>query len=195
MMRACWTRGGGMCSEPSLNIPNQTWTCLENVQGKCRRFMDYFTGQLREEEQTCLTDLRTTPTTAEPALGVIVTEVWKTPVFREVLINKGPISAAYLVERMCSTLSTEAACTREYICSWQMIRRASADLYGCAVDDHKVFFNADSLDEVLAVGEEFKRACYYHGFEGVCTKECPGMGVGSARSLSLAGLLAFLVSS
>merc|ERR1719159_1745950 len=105
--------------------------------------MEYFIGQLRPDEQTCLTDLRTIPTTAAPELSLINTQIWKTPVFRQVLLTEGPISAAYLVERMCSTLHTEAECNRESICSWQMIRRAAANLYACAVDDSKVF--SDSL--------------------------------------------------
>jgi hypothetical protein len=183
-----------MCSEDCLNIPNETWTCMEN-SASCLRFMTYFTAQLREEEQTCLADLRAPITTAEPELVTVMTEIWKTPVFRSVLLSQGPISAAYLVERMCSTLSTEEDCMREAICSWQKIRRASANLYACAVNDHEVFFNAPALDEVLSVTDEFKRVCYYHGFDGVCTKECPGSRHGSARTLSIAGLLFFLVSA
>jgi hypothetical protein len=193
VMRSCWTRGGGMCSEECLAVSNGTWTCLENV-GSCKRFMEYFTAQLKDDEQTCLTDLRTTPTTAEPELPPIVTQIWKTPVFRQVLLAEGPISAAYLVERMCSTLSNQAECERESICSWQMIRRASANLYTCAVDDHKVFFNADALDEVLSVSEELERVCYFYGFEGVCTVECQQAEMSSAQALSIAGLLFFLVS-
>jgi hypothetical protein len=193
MMRSCWTRGGGMCTAECLAVQNETWTCLEN-SGSCQRFMNFFTFQLREEEQNCLTDLRTTPTTAVPQLPQLDTEVWKTPVFRRVLLTEGPISAAYLVERMCSTLATEAECLREYICSWQKIRRASSDLYGCAVDDHKVFFNAPSLDEVLSVGEEFKRVCYFHGFDGVCTRECPGSLLGSAPILHAIGTFFFVLS-
>jgi hypothetical protein len=193
MMRSCWTRGGAMCSEECLAVHNETWTCLEN-QESCSRFMGYFTGQMRDDEEACFTDLRTTPTTAVPELPEIVTEIWKTPVFRQVLLTEGPISAAYLVERMCSTLSTKAECERESICGWQMIRRASSDMYACAVDDDKVFFNAASLAEVLTLSEDIQRVCYYHGFEGVCTKECPGSQHGSAQLPYIAGLLFFLVS-
>jgi hypothetical protein len=194
VMRYCWARGGGMCSDECLAIKNETWTCLEN-HGSCRRFMDYFTGQMREEEQTCLADLRTIPTTAAPVLSQIETQIWKTPLFRQVLLNEGPISAAYLVERMCSTLSTEAECERESICSWQMIRRASANLHSCAINDYQVFVDAKALDEVLSVGEDLKRACYFHGFDDVCTRDCPGSRHGYAQIPQIAGLLLFLLSS
>lgn len=193
MMRSCWTRGGEMCSDACSAVSNETWTCMEN-QRSCRRFMLYFTRQLREEEETCLFDLRTPPTTAAPELTEFQTEIWKAPAFRRVLLTEGPISAAYLVERMCSTLSTMAECMRESICSWQKIRRASADLYTCAVDDNEVFFNAASLDEVLSVGEEFKRVCYFNGFDEVCTRNCPGSLQGNAQILHIAGLLLFLIS-